>query len=183
MLTSNIKPYITKKPMLQTWKEQILFLSCSQKEIMKAVKLRFQNSVGLGRILLKMCEQTIFFLVRKVDNKMTQMLDRLQLRRFTLRQPLLDVQITCQEWKSDPEVIFKHVHLCARAWECDWETSIFDTDDHNTIPVIHSKLQYDMTYHRMKRGVHQEPHEKVHQKFFSSADGLCDGTGTYQYTE
>ena len=54
------------------------------------------------------------YLLRKVGTNKTQMLHCVRLRQFTPRQPLPDVQITPQEWNSDPEVIIKHDDLYAR---------------------------------------------------------------------
>ena len=52
----------------------------------------------------------------------------MRLRQFTPRQPIPDIQITPREWKPDPEVITKHDELYARAWECEYEKPIFDSD-------------------------------------------------------
>ena len=54
----------------------------------------------------------------------------MRLRLFTPRQPIPDVQTTSNEWKPDPEVILKHDDLYARAWEFEYETSIFDNGQH-----------------------------------------------------
>ena len=73
--------------------------------------------------------------VRIVGTNKTQMLHGMRLRQITPGQPLTGVQITPQEWKSDPEVSIKHDYLYARAWECDYERPIFDADDDNTAPL------------------------------------------------
>ena len=73
--------------------------------------------------------------VRIVGTNKTQMFHGMRLRQFTPRQPVTGVQITPQEWKSDPEVSIKHDDLYARAWECDYERPIFDADDDNTAPA------------------------------------------------
>ena len=70
------------------------------------------------------------YLVRNLGTKKTQVLHRMRLPSFTPRQPVVDVQATAQEWKPDPEVIIKHDDLYARAWESEYETSIFDNDQH-----------------------------------------------------
>ena len=44
---------------------------------------------------------------------------------------------------------------------------------------IHPKLQYDLIQQLAKRVKRQEPLDKLPQNFFSSTDGLCDGTYTY----
>ena len=65
-------------------------------------------------------------LVRKLETNKTQVLQCVRLQFFLPRQPTPDVQTTSQEWKPDPEVIIKLDDLCARAWEPEYETHIFD---------------------------------------------------------
>ena len=72
------------------------------------------------------------YLVEKLGKNKTHVLYRMRLRLFTRRQPKPDVQTTSQEWKPDPGVISKHDHLYARAWESEYETPIFDRDQHGT---------------------------------------------------
>ena len=55
----------------------------------------------------------------------------MRLRLITPRQPIPDVQTTSHEWKPDPEVIIKHDDLYARAWESEYETLIFDNNQHD----------------------------------------------------
>ena len=54
----------------------------------------------------------------------------MKLRLFTPRQPTPDVKTTSYEWKPDPEVVIKHDDLYAGARESEYETSIFDNDQH-----------------------------------------------------
>ena len=70
------------------------------------------------------------------------MLHRRRLFQFLPQQPLADVRMTPQLRKSAPEVSAKQDDLYARAWEREYERSIFDADDDNTAPLIHQKLQY-----------------------------------------
>ena len=55
----------------------------------------------------------------------------MRLRQFTPRQPIQDIPITPREWQPDPEVVFKHDDLYARAWECEYDEPIFDSDYNN----------------------------------------------------
>ena len=71
------------------------------------------------------------YLVRKIGTKKTQILHRMRLRQFTPRQPIPDIPITPREWQPDPEVVIKHDDLYARAWECEYDEPIFDTDYNN----------------------------------------------------
>ena len=107
-------------------------MSYSRKQIIKRVKFISRNSGGMGRIILKKCYQITIIGYTKVGTNKTQMLHRLRLPQFTHRKPLPDVQITSQEWKSDPEVIIKHDGLYARAWENVYERPIFNANDDNT---------------------------------------------------
>ena len=66
-------------------------------------------------------------LIRKIGTNKTQVFHQMRLRQFTSRQPIPDVQFMPRVWKSDPEVIIKHDDLNARARECEYEKSIFDS--------------------------------------------------------
>ena len=74
------------------------------------------------------------YLVRKIDTNKTQVLHRMQMRKFTSHQVPADIRTTPQEWKPDPEVSFKHDDLYARAWEYDFEQPNFDAGNNNTDP-------------------------------------------------
>ena len=52
----------------------------------------------------------------------------MRLCQFTTCQPIPDTPITPSEWQPDPEVIIKHDDLYARAWECEYDKPIFDSD-------------------------------------------------------
>ena len=55
----------------------------------------------------------------------------MRLRQFTPHQPLPDVPVTQREWQPDPEVVITHDDLYARAWECEYDEPIFDSDHSN----------------------------------------------------
>ena len=57
----------------------------------------------------------------------------MRMRQFTRRQPIPDIPITPRDWQPDPEVIFKHDDLCGRAWVCEYEEPIFDSDYNNLV--------------------------------------------------
>ena len=57
----------------------------------------------------------------------------MRLRQFTPRQPIPDTKVTPGEWQPDPEVIIKHDDLYARAWECEYDKPIFDSDRDNLV--------------------------------------------------
>ena len=70
-------------------------------------------------------------LVRKFGVKKTQILQRMRLHQFTPRQPIPDIPITRRKWQPDQEVVIKHDDLYARAWECEYDEPIFDSDYNN----------------------------------------------------
>ena len=74
----------------------------------------------------------------------------MRLRQFTPRQPIPHTEITPHEWKPDPEVIIKPGGLFARAWDCDYEKSILDSDYTSLVTPIHPKTQYDLNDQLMK---------------------------------
>ena len=71
------------------------------------------------------------YLVRKIRTNKTQILHRMRLRQFTPRQPISDVPVTKREWQPDPEIVITHDDLYAKAWECEHDEPIFDSDYNN----------------------------------------------------
>ena len=63
------------------------------------------------------------------------MLHLRRVRQFTPRQPLPNVQITPQEWKSDLKVSNKHDDLYARPWESDYDRPYFNSEYDKTAPL------------------------------------------------
>ena len=70
-------------------------------------------------------------MVQKIGTIETQILHRMRLRQFTPPQPILDIPITPREWQPDQEVVITHDDLYARAWECEYDEPIFDSDYNN----------------------------------------------------
>ena len=58
----------------------------------------------------------------------------MRMRLFTPRQPPPDKGMTPQERKTDPELSIKHDDLYGRAWECEYEKPLFDTENNNATP-------------------------------------------------
>ena len=71
------------------------------------------------------------YLVRKIGTNKTQILHQMRLRQFTPRQPPSDIPISQPQWQPDPEVIITQDDLYARAWECEYDEPIFDSDYNN----------------------------------------------------
>ena len=57
----------------------------------------------------------------------------MRLHQFTPRQPVPDIPITPRKWQPDPEVITKQDDLYARAWECEYDEPIIDSDYINLV--------------------------------------------------
>ena len=72
-------------------------------------------------------------MVRKIGTNKTQILHRMRLHQITPRQPIPDTPVTPRKWQPDPEVIIKHDDLYARAWECESDKPIFDSDRDNVV--------------------------------------------------
>ena len=72
-------------------------------------------------------------MVRKIGTNETQILHRMRLRQITPRQPIPDIPVTPREWQLDPETIIQHDDIYARAWECEYDKSKFDSDSDNVM--------------------------------------------------
>ena len=57
----------------------------------------------------------------------------MKLRQFTPLRPKPNTAVTPREWQPDPKVIIKHDDLYARAWECEYDKPIFDSDHDNLV--------------------------------------------------
>ena len=106
-------------------------------------KIPFTDFRWIGPYIIEKVLPNNNYLVRKIGTNKTQILHRMRLRQFTPRQPLSDIQVTQREWQPDPEVVITHDDLYARAWECEYDEPIFDSDHNNLAVPVHPKLQYD----------------------------------------
>ena len=94
-------------------------------------KIPFTDFLWIGPYIIENVLPNNNYLVRKVGTNKTQILHRMRLRQFTPRQPLSDIPVTQREWQLDPEVVITHDDLYARAWECEYDGPIFDSDYNN----------------------------------------------------
>ena len=90
------------------------------------------------------------YLERKIGTNKSQILHQMRLRQFAPRQPIPDIAITPREWQPDPEVVNKHDDIYARAWECEYDEPIFESDYKILEQLVHPKLQYDPPKQLMK---------------------------------
>ena len=122
------------------------------------------------------------YLVCKFGTIKIQMPHCMQLRQFTPKEPLHDVQITPEKFKTNQEVIIKHDDLYARAWDCDCERTLFDANDVIRRSPIRAKKKYDLTDHS-KMSNTPETSQELSPKIPPLTDGVCDETDTYPCTE
>ena len=117
-------------------------------------------------------------MVRKIGTDKMQILHRMRLRQFTPRQPIPDIPATSREWQPDPEVIIKHDDLYARAWECEYDKPIFDSDRDNLVSpnspevAVRSRKAADET--RSTPGTIQEDSSNIAPR----ANKIDDGANT-----
>ena len=92
----------------------------------------------------------------------------MRLRQITPRQPIPDVQRTPREWQPDPKVIIKHDDLNARAWECEYDKPIFDSDRDNMVkpnsPEITVRSEKAVNETRSTPGTTQESSPEITPK-------------------
>ena len=112
-------------------------------------KIPFTDFRWIGPYIIEKVLPNNNYLVRNIGTKKTQILHRMRLRQFTPRQPLADVPVTQREWHRDSEVVITHDDLDARAWECEYDEPIFDSDHSNlAVPspsqiTVHSEQKSD----------------------------------------
>ena len=95
-------------------------------------KNRFTDFRWIGPYIIeKVLPNNNNYLVRKIGTNKTQILHRMRLRQSTPRQLISDIPVTQREWQPDPEVVITHDDLYARAWECENDEPIFDSDYNN----------------------------------------------------
>ena len=125
----------------------------------------------------------INYLVRKIVTNKMQILHRMRLRQLTRSQQIQDIPITPREWQPDPEVIIKHDDLHARAWECEYDKPIFDSDGKNLVtPIspeitVRSERAADQT--RSTPGTIRESSPEI----MPHVDRSYDGTDTDHYIQ
>ena len=94
-------------------------------------KIPFTDFRWIGPYIIENVLPNNNYLVRKIDTNKTQILHRKRLRQFTPRQLPPDLAVTQREWQPDLEIVITHDDLYARAWECEYDKPIFDSDYNN----------------------------------------------------
>ena len=96
-------------------------------------KIAFTDFWWIGPYIIEEVLPINNYVVRRISTNKTQILHRMRLRQFTPRQPIPNTPVTPREWQPDPEVNIKHDDLYARAWECEYDKPIFDSDRDNLV--------------------------------------------------
>ena len=123
------------------------------------------------------------YVVRKICTNKTQLPHRMRLRQFTPRQPIPDTPVTPREWQPDPEVIIMHDDLYARAWECEYDKPILDSDLDKLVPpsspevTVQSREAANET--RSTPGTMQEDSSDI----LPHTNEIDDGTDTDHYMQ
>ena len=122
------------------------------------------------------------YLVSKIGTNKTKFLHRTRLRQFTTRQPIPDIPITPREWQPDPEVVITHDDLYARAWECEYDEPIFDSDYNNlATPSPHEfTMRSEQAAYEMRNFPGIIPGNSP--EFIPQPDGSYDGRDVDHYT-
>ena len=107
----------------------------------------------------------------------------MRLRQLTPRQPIPDIPITPPEWQPDPEIVIKHDDLYGRAWECEYNEPIFDSDYNNlaTLSSPETKIQSEQTADEMRNTpgtIPESPPQIIPQPHWS-----YDGRDIYHDTQ
>ena len=146
-------------------------------------KIPFTDFRWIGPYIIEKVLPNNNYLVRKVGTNKTQILHRMRLRQFTPGQPIPDTPVTPREWQPDPEVIIKHDDLYARAWECEYDKPIFDSDRDNMVipssPEVSVRPEEAANETRSTPGTIQEDSSEI----LPHRDDIDDGTDTDHYMQ
>ena len=127
------KAYYDKKANASKLKQSEYVYFLQPKADHQGSKIPFTDFRWIGPYIIEKVLPNKNYVVRKIGTNKTQILHRMRLRQFTPRQPTPDTPVTPREWQPDPEVIIKHDDLYARAWECEYDKPIFDSDRDNLV--------------------------------------------------
>ena len=129
----NYKAYYDKKANASKLKRADYVYILQPKADHQGSKIPFTDFRWIGPYDIEKVLLNNNFLVHKIGTNKMQVLHRMRLRQFTNRQPIPDILITPCEWQPDPKIIIKHDDLYARAWECENEKPIFDSNYNNLV--------------------------------------------------
>ena len=141
----------------------------------KGSKIPFTDFCLIGPSIIEKVLPNNNYTGRKIGTNKTQILHRMRLRQFTPRQLLSHIPFTQREWQPDPEVVITHDDLYARAWECEYDEPIFDSDYNNMAPPSppESTLRSKQTADEMRSTPGIIPGNSPGNT--PQPDGSCDG--------
>ena len=146
-------------------------------------KIPFTGFRWIGPYIIEKVLPNNIYLVRKIGTNKTQIQHRMRLRHFPPRQPIPDTPVTPRQWQPDPEVIIKHDDLYARAWECENDKPIFDSDRDNMViphsPEVSARPEEATNETKSSPGTIQEDSSEI----FPHTDDIDDGTDTDHYMQ
>ena len=177
------KAYYDKKTNASKLKEADYVYILQPKADHQGSKIPFTKFRWIGPYIVEKVLPNNKYLVRKIGTNKTQALYWMRLRRFTPRQPLADIAVKPQEYKSDPEVSLHHDDLYAKAWEYDFEQRNFDAENDKATPpnIQEIPLQSDYSTEEM-RNTPGNPYV-CSPKIFPWTDGVSDVTDTCPHME
>ena len=172
------KAYYDKKANASNFKEAEYVYILQLKADHQGSKIPFTEFRRIGPYIIEKALPNKNYLVRKIGTNKTQVLHRMRMRQFTPRQPPADIIVKPHEYKSDHEVSLNHDHLYARAWEYDFEQSIFDAENDNAAPLNQQEIlvQSDSSMEKI-RNTPGNPHV-CSPEIFPNSDQLGDVTDT-----
>ena len=129
------KAYYDKKDNASKRKQTDYIYILQPKADNQGRKIYFTDFRWIGPYIIEKVLPNNNYLVRKIGTNKTQFLHQKRLRQFTPHQPITDIPITPREWQPDPGIVIKHDDLYARAWECEYDEPIFDSDYNNVAPL------------------------------------------------
>ena len=177
------KAYYDKKANASKLKQSEYVYILQPKADHQGSKIPFTDFRWIGPHIIEKVLPNNNYVVRKIGTNKTQILHRKRLRQFTPQQPITDIPVTPREWQPDPEVIIKHDGLYARAWECEHDKPIFDSDRDNLVSpnspeiTVRSREKADET--KSTPGTTQEDSSNI----LPHTDEMGDGTDTDQYMQ
>ena len=189
----NHKAYSDKKATASKLKEAANVYVLQLKADHQGSKIPFTEFRWTGLYNIEKVLPNNNYLVRQIGTKLvrqlfgtpnkTQVLHRMRMRQFTPGQPPTDIPVRPHEFKSDPEVSVNHDDLYARAWEYDYEQSIFDAENNNAAPPNPQEILVECDFSMEERRNTPGNTHECSPEVFPHTDGVSDVTDTYPHME
>ena len=168
------KAYYDKKANASKLKQSDNVYILQRKADHQGSKIPFTDFRWIGPYIIEKVLPNNNYVLRNIGTNKTKILHRMRLRQFTPRQPIPDIPATPCEWQPDPEVIIKHDDLYARAWECEYDKPIFDSDRVNLV----SPNSPEVAVRSRKAADETRSNTRGLLKYSPRADEIDDGANT-----